>query len=207
MHCRRCAAIPRRSCNVSLARHGVVVLAAGSSRRLGTAKQLLQRDGETLVHRAARLALSTTPRDAVIVLGHAATDIAAAVRDLSLRSVVCTDHAHGLGASLAAGLAALHGDCAGALVVLCDQPALEADHLQALLTTWQRSPAYAVASTYAGVRGVPALLPRTWFSRIGGDGDRGAREWLRAESDGVLAVSCEALASDIDTLADLGTDR
>ena len=40
--------------------HVAVVLAAGGSTRLGRPKQLLTRDGEALVHRAARLALACT---------------------------------------------------------------------------------------------------------------------------------------------------
>lgn len=184
-------------------RHGVVLLAAGASRRLGRIKQLVEIDGESLVHRAARIALTTSPLDAVIVLGHAGTDVVAAVRDLPLRPITCAHHAQGMGASLASGLAALHADCDGALVLLCDQPGLQIEHLRALLIAWHRTPEHAVASAYAGVRGVPALLPRTWFARIEASGDRGARAWLRDDAQGVVAVSCEALARDIDVPDDL----
>ena len=51
----------------------------------------------------------------------------------------------------------------GALIVLCDQPALNADHLRALCHAWRETPKRAVASFYAGKLGVPALLPRAWF--------------------------------------------
>jgi CTP:molybdopterin cytidylyltransferase MocA len=181
----------------------VVLLAAGASSRLGHAKQLVELDGETLVHRAAVLALATAPYDAVIVLGHAATEVAAAVRDLPLRRIVCAHHAQGMGASLANGLAALSVECEGALVLLCDQPGLHLEHLRGLLAAWRRAPDCAVASAYAGVRGVPALLPRSWFSRIEASDDRGARAWLREDTHDVIAVPCEALSRDIDTMDDL----
>lgn len=189
---------------MTLPKHGVVVLAAGSSRRFGRTKQLLRLDGEFLVHRAARMALATSPRDAVLVLGHAAVEVAEAVRDLALRNVVCEAHAQGMGASLAAGLAALDGHCEAALVLLCDQPALQAEHLRALLATWQDSPAQAVASAYAGVRGVPAVLPRAWFARVQSGNDEGARTWLRDDAQDVVTVTCEALAHDIDVPGDVG---
>lgn len=180
-------------------RHGVVLLAAGMSRRLGRAKQLVEIDGETLVHRAARLALATQPHGALIVLGHGAEDVAAAVGELPLHRVICAEHARGMGASLAAGLAALHADCDGALVLLCDQPWLGENHLRALVDAWRRAPARACASAYADTLGVPALLPRAWFAQIDANGDRGARELLRAQREHVEAIPCEALSFDIDT--------
>ena len=74
---------------------------------------------------------------------------------------------------------------------------------RALLDTWQRAPTSAVASAYAGVRGVPALLPRAWFARFQAGGDQGARVWLRDDAQGVVTVTCEALAYDIDTPDDI----
>ena len=49
--------------------HAAVVLAAGGSTRLGRPKQLLTRDGETLVHRAARLAIATGATRVLVVTG------------------------------------------------------------------------------------------------------------------------------------------
>ena len=185
-------------------RHGVVLLAAGGSKRLGQAKQLLALGGETLVHRAARLALATSPGDAVLVLSAHADAVLAGVATLALRPVRCADWERGMGASLRAGLAALSPGCAGALVLLCDQPDLEAAHLHALVEAWRTDPARAAASAYAGVLGVPALLPRPWFADLAAlDGDRGARDLLRQRAADVHALPCAPLARDIDVPADL----
>ena len=59
--------------------HGLVVLAAGDSSRLGEPKQLLRHRGETLIHRAARLGLATAPADAVLVLGARTDEMLASV--------------------------------------------------------------------------------------------------------------------------------
>jgi molybdenum cofactor cytidylyltransferase len=184
--------------------HGVVLLAAGGSKRLGQAKQLLEFGGETLVHRAARLALATAPQDAVLVLGAHADAVLAGVATPALRPVQCADWERGMGTSLRAGLAALSPDCAGALVLLCDQPDLDAAHLHALVAAWSLDPARAVASAYAGVLGVPALLPRAWFADLAAlDGDRGARDLLRQRAADVHAIACAPLSRDIDVPADL----
>ena len=187
------------------AAHGLVVLAAGASTRLGQSKQLLTLGGETLVYRTARIALATAPRDAVIVVGSEAESVYAKVSYLPLRRVDCNDWQEGMSASLRAGLDALSPECLGALVVLCDQPWLDVDHLLALCAVWRPQPQRAAASFYRDHLGVPALLPRQWFAQLPGHGDRGARDLLDAQRADVSAVVNEALALDIDLPADLAT--
>lgn len=182
--------------------HGVVVLAAGASSRLGCNKLLLMHEHESMVHRAVRLALATDPRDAVVVVGADADTILRELHDLPIRRIDAANWHEGMGTSLRAGLDALSMDCAGALVVVCDQPALDAPHLQALCATWFNAPQNAVASRYALRLGVPAVLPRAWFGDIGA-GDRGARALFEGQGTPVSAIANEALAVDIDTPDDL----
>ncbi len=185
-------------------RHGVLVLAAGSSSRLGRPKQLVTVEGEPLVRRAVRFALATTPVDAVVVTGAPLEGLDEALHGLAARHVRCDDHAQGMSASLRTGLAALASDCAAALVVLTDQPALDAAHLEALVAAWHRAPAHAAASGYADTLGVPAVLPRAWFTEVATlQGDRGARDLLRARHAEVEIVAAPALAADLDTTGDL----
>lgn len=185
-------------------RHGVIVLAAGRSRRLGQAKQLLLVDGETMIHRSVRLALATDPTDCVVVCGPDPGLLAQAVADLACRCIACMDAEHGLSASLRCGLAALDESCAGALILLTDQPDLDAAHLQALREAWSGQCDGAAASGYAGTLGVPALVPRAWFTDLAGlQGDSGARELLRARVDRVRVVNAAQLERDIDSPGDL----
>ncbi|HEX5693021.1 MAG TPA: nucleotidyltransferase family protein [Arenimonas sp.] len=180
--------------------HALLVLAAGASRRLGEPKQLLQLGGQSLVRRSVRAGLATAPSQAWLVLGAVADAVSAEVADLPVRPVFCAGWQAGLGASLATGLGALDPDIDGALVLVCDQPALDARHLQALVAAWYRDPACAAASAYADVLGVPALLPRAWFAELAqGHDDRGARELLRRNAANVFAVPAPALAQDLDT--------
>lgn len=185
-------------------RHALLLLAAGQSRRLGQSKQLLRLDGETLVHRAARLGLATSPNAAFLIVAPGATSVVDAVADLPLRPLWCPEAGQGLGHSLRTGLAAVPATCCGALVLLCDQPGLDEAHLHALVAAWRRQPTQAAASRYAQVLGVPAILPRTWFAQLAQlEGDRGARELLRDNAAQVQAVTAPGLAQDVDTPAAL----
>jgi CTP:molybdopterin cytidylyltransferase MocA len=182
--------------------HGAIVLAAGASRRLGRPKQLVEVGGEPLLRRVVRSMLATAPRECIVVLDDAAP-FDALLGGLDLRIVRIGDRASGMAASLRAGVAALNARCVGALVAVTDQPALDARHLDALCAAWRAAPEHAVASAYAGVIGVPAVLPRSWFGAVAAlSGDVGARELLRSRSD-VVAIAAPELARDIDTPRDL----
>jgi len=182
--------------------HAALVLAAGASTRLGQPKQRLLRDGETLLHRAARLALATAPRRCLIALGAEAATLCPLLADLPVEIVEVDNWRDGLSASLAALRAALGEPALSrVLIVGCDQPALELAHLQALLDAAADAPAF---STYAGVRGLPAALPMARWRAATLAGDEGLRSIARDAAAGTIAVvDAPALALDIDTPADL----
>ncbi len=184
--------------------HTGIVLAAGKSRRLGTPKQRLRIDGEALLHRAVRLLLETAPREVIVVVADGDDALLQELRDVDCRPVVCSDAALGMSATLRCGLAALDAACAGALIVLTDQPALDAAHLRLLVSRWRIDPERAVASGYAGTIGVPALVPRRWFDALHDTAaDHGARELLRMPDALVDVVDAEQLAFDLDSPDDL----
>lgn len=188
----------------SALRHSALVLAAGSSSRLGRAKQLVRVDGEPLLRRTVGAALATAPVRTVVVLGADAAAAAATVADLPVECVACPGWTEGMGASLRCGLAQLEASPHAVLVCVCDQPALDAAHLQALVAAWRAAPACAIASAYAGVNGVPALFPSGWFDALAAlRGDTGARALLRARTEDVIAIRNESLARDIDVPEDL----
>lgn len=189
---------------MSTPRHAAILLAAGGSGRLGTPKQLVEIGGESLVRRAALAALATGPSQAIVVVGANAHAVHRAIADLALDRVDCDDWRNGLSASLRAGVTRLDPTIDGALVVLCDQPALTAAHLERLVELWRSGPRRAAASRYAGTIGVPALLPRSWWSDLCAvRGDHGARELLRSRTGEVVSVDAADLATDVDRPVDL----
>lgn len=183
----------------------MVVLAAGGSVRLGRPKQLLTRDGETLVHRAARLALETAPRRLFVVVGAGHDAIGQAIRDIPCELIHNPAWEEGLGSSLRAAASRLQGEGSPVLVLACDQPALERQHLSALLDGARTAASRCAATWHGDVPGVPAVVPGAWFEDASSlSGDRGFGRRLREQPDGsVFDLRATELEFDIDTQDDV----
>jgi molybdenum cofactor cytidylyltransferase len=181
---------------------GAVLLAAGASRRLGIPKQLVELRGRPLLRAVVDEARSVCDR-VLVVLGAQAHAIAPALEGADAEVCVNDDWSEGMASSVRQGIAwADRQLSSAALLLVCDQPALNARHLQRLVDVHRRG-APLVASRYAGTLGVPALFGRTSFSELRAlRGDEGARGILR-RSTGVAAVDWEPGASDVDTRDDI----
>ncbi|MDE0003807.1 MAG: nucleotidyltransferase family protein [Rhodospirillaceae bacterium] len=183
-----------------------LVLAAGGSRRLGTPKQLLRIRGRTLLSRIINAAEAVTPGRVVVVLGADALRMRSLIRRHHPRahSVDNSRWAQGMAGSLQVGLAVLPTRATAALLLLSDQPAVGEVSLHRLIRAWRRRPGRAAAAAYAGVVGVPAILPRTlWRDARRLSGDEGARKLLRMEEMPATAAHMPEAAWDIDTPEDL----
>ncbi|WP_447940682.1 nucleotidyltransferase family protein [Pseudoxanthomonas mexicana] len=181
-----------------------VVLAAGGSTRLGRPKQLLTRDGETLVHRAARLALASGASRVLVIVGAQADDVVSAVRDLPVECVVNARWSGGLAGSVRIAVEALAPHDHPTLLLTCDQPALDVAHLQTLGDASRRAPSGSAATRFGDRVGVPAVVAPTMLrTALAVQGDRGLRDALNAAGAGVIACDAPDLGVDIDTPEDL----
>lgn len=177
----------------------VVVLAAGASSRLGRPKQLVEWRGETLVHRAARLAVESGLGPVRVVTGARAQEVSRAVAPLGVTCVHNPRAEEGIASSIRQGL---DGVDTAVLVLTCDQPLLTAEHLRALARVWRDTGAPIVASAYEGVMGVPALFsPALLPELLALRGDQGARAVFRGRR--VEPVALEGGGLDVDTEADV----
>lgn len=186
--------------------HVAVVLAAGGSRRLGHAKQLLTRDGETLVHRAVRLASATGPARTLLVTGGHGEAIRDAVADLEVEIVFNATWEEGLASSLSAAANALAGNAADCLLLGCDQPALQSAHLQALLEGAAASLPGCAATRHGEARGIPVVVGAGLLAEEarGLSGDSGLRASLkRLPHESIHLLDARELQFDLDTEADL----
>ncbi len=110
---------------------------------------------------SAEAALASRARPVVVVTGHAREAVEAALAGLPVLFVDNAEFATGVASSLKAGVAALPGEVAGALVLLGDMPAVEAATLDRLIDAFAARPlALAAAPVHAGRRGNPVLLSR-----------------------------------------------
>ena len=185
-----------------------IILAGGASRRLGQPKQLLEYRGETLLERAIHLANAAGAAPVLVVLGAHFEVILAAIPFNDAVAIHSDKWKHGLATSIHAGLRALDV-CApyapGALLMNCDQPRLTSEHLRALIEAFAaQAAAGIVASAYAGVRGVPAVFPRSVFPQLNAlRGDKGARSLLAKPPCPLIALPFEGGEVDIDLPVDL----
>ncbi len=183
--------------------HAAIVLAAGGSARLGRPKQLLTRDGETLVRRAVRLAAETSPSRLLVVVGASAGVVVPELDVPSCEIVHNREWRDGLASSLRAAADVAVGFDGPVLVLGCDQPALERRHLTALLEGIPGAPSGAAATRYDHVPGVPVVVPSAWFSHHELSGDRGFGPSLRALPRGSLfLLEVPELGLDIDSPQD-----
>jgi len=186
--------------------HVAIVLAAGGSRRLGRPKQLLTREGETLVHRAVRLAFATRPTRTLLVVGGYSERVGDAVADMAVEIVSNAAWEEGLASSLRAAALALEGNAAACLVLGCDQPALQLSHLQALLEGAVSSPSGCAATKHGEARGIPVVVSAGILADEARElsGDRGLRAALqRLPRDSIHLLEASELQFDLDTPADV----
>ncbi len=179
-------------------RTGCIILAAGESSRLGELKQLVRLNGESLLDRAVRAAIAAGCAPILIVLGAGADEIVGQCDLKVAEQVLNPEWAQGMASSLRVGVAALGERVDAAIVMTCDQPAVDAAHLRRLIQEGANvalKPG-AVASFYAGRKGVPAYLPAALFMLLNLlEGDEGARSLLQD----ACTVPLEGGELDVDT--------
>ena len=181
-------------------RIAALVLAAGSSRRMGAVNKLLATvDGRPLVRIAVEAASRSEADPVVLVTGHERERIEAAVAGLDVLRIHNPDHARGLSTSLRAGLAGLPDDVDGVVVLLADMP--DVTPLVVDRVIGASRPGRVVVPTANGRRGNPVLWPRRFFPDLMAvTGDTGGRALIEANPDSVIEVEIgEAAALDLDT--------
>jgi molybdenum cofactor cytidylyltransferase len=175
-----------------------VVLAAGSSRRMGSPKQLLRIGGRPLLEVVVGHANASKLDEVVVVLGAAADEIRGQVDFGRARILINPDHASGMASSLRAGLSALDGDVGMAMVILGDQPDV-AGRIDRLLDLLDESGLPAAALSFGGLLHPPVVLRRElWGDLMALEGDVGCRAVIRARPELVARLPIEALNHPVD---------
>jgi molybdenum cofactor cytidylyltransferase len=148
--------------------HGVagVVLAAGSSRRMGRNKLLLELEGEPLVRRVARRAAGAGLDPILVVLGHEATSVQAALGDLPHQALLNPDHLSGANSSLRLGLASVPAGARAAVVLLGDMPFVTSEMIRAVLERYALETPRLVVSRYGEVTAPPTLYDASLFAEF-----------------------------------------
>ncbi len=185
-------------------RIGVIILAAGASRRMGKPKQLLKIDNQTLIERAIAITQALEHQETVIVLGANAQQITPFIASRpALDFIINEDWEQGMGTTLKAGLSFLlnaEKDLSAVIVMVCDQPYLSAKKLQELIDKYRETKANIVATSYNNIKGVPALFSKKLFDKLLDlDKDEGARKIINRFKGEIEVVDFPKGIYDLDT--------
>lgn len=185
---------------------GLILLAAGESKRMGTPKQLLSYQGRSLIRHAAEEAVASNCNPIVVVLGAYSDRISPELNNLLVHICQNPDWKLGMSSSISLGIKALttiQSDINAVVITLADQPFITATVYNRLIKRYLETGQKAVASIYANTIGVPALFDCALFPKLRSKIEPGgAKQLLTNYSDFALNLNVPEAAIDIDTPAD-----
>lgn len=185
---------------------GAVILAAGSSSRMGSPKQILPFRGMSLLRRAALAALDAGCSPVIVVTGANAELSRRELDGLDVREASNPRWETGMASSIVAGLEGLVGadaDTEAAVFMVCDQPHVTAGVISGLVSAHRVTGRPVVASTYGGSFGVPALFSRSLFAELARlEGGAGAKQVIQRYASEACFLPFQGGEVDVDTRED-----
>ena len=183
-----------------------LVLAGGRSSRMAPRNKLLETvGGEPMVRHVAAKALAGGAQPVIVVTGHEAAAVTAALGGLDVTIAANPDYADGLSTSLRAGLRALPACIDGALILLGDMPDIETSVLTALMAAFT-GPAAICLPVRHGRRGNPVLWGSAHFAEMMQlTGDSGAKPLMARHETHLIEVevATDSIFEDVDAPEDL----
>mgnify|MGYP002776385629 CR=1 FL=1 len=186
-----------------------VILAAGSATRMGfRPKCLLELNGVSLLRRQGLALADAGVQQVVVVLGHYAQRIRQAAPDMPVQWLTNPDPDAGQASSLRLGLQALLPHADAWLVLLADQPLIEAKDIADLITAYDHKPCHTalVRPVVDGLPGNPVMFSTEVREQIlAGAANVGCRQWQTAHPDQVHHWACSnnRYRTDVDTPEDI----
>ncbi|WP_209400323.1 NTP transferase domain-containing protein [Pseudozobellia sp. WGM2] len=183
----------------------IIILAAGSSSRMGRPKQLLSWGKSDLIGNAIEQAKNSRSDKIIVVLGANAQLIKDNISRWEVDFVENENWKSGLGSSLAKGVKHLIEleTFDGILVMLADQPLIDSAYLNLLIESFYTTSYFIIATAYSKRAGVPALFDKKFFESLCDLGeDNGAKLIIEQFGHEVLSLDPGKKATDIDTEVD-----
>jgi len=186
--------------NASSSDLAIVILAAGQSKRMGEPKAFIKIEGQTLLDRTISNANATKARTIYLVTGAYHEQMIGIAQNQKLEVIYNNNWQEGMASSLRKAIEIIGQipQIQGVLVLLIDQPFVDAPLLKKLIDGFNENPSQPIASFYKNVNGVPAIFPRSmWKDLLELKGDKGARQLLNQRED-VVSIPFENGAIDLD---------
>jgi len=181
-----------------------LVLAAGSSRRMGKRNKLLEPVDETpIISSVVNAVHKSSISECIVVTGFEAKLIENALANYDVKFVFNSNYAAGLSRSLHVGISALPTDTEVVLVLLGDMPKVSSKLIDKLVSCFSVDRGREICiPVYRGRRGNPVLWGRRFFKQLlETEGDKGGRQLL----DDVRAWIYECEVNDSAVLTDFDT--
>ncbi len=186
-----------------------VVLAAGTSSRMGRNKLFLRLGGTSVLRRAVATAREAGLDPVLVVLGHESDHALAELQGLACTPILNREYASGMNTSVRAGISAVPADVSSAVLMLADMPFVTAGMLRSLVERYRAEEAPLVVSTYGEVLAPPILYGRPLFGELGAlDGDGCGKRVVKAHRAEAVEMAWPASAlADLDVPEDLDRVR
>ncbi len=185
---------------------GIIILAAGESTRLGYPKQIAKYKEKTLLQLAIDAANGCNAEKRVLVLGANRDEIKKTFSGASIPNIPNPHFAKGMSSSIKIGLEYMlrFDQPDQVIIMLCDQPFVDAKVLNKLIATQEKEGKGIVACAYSKTVGVPILFGKAYFDELMElKGDEGAKNIVLAHEHDLVTVSFPKGKVDIDTEEDL----
>jgi molybdenum cofactor cytidylyltransferase len=184
----------------------VIILAAGSSSRLGVPKQTLWYDGKSLIRRIADEAHSAKLCPVIVVTGAYSQEVSDELTDCGVHLVYNEYWQSGMGSGISTGISELQTMCSdvgNVIIAVCDQPYVSAQLFRQLIEKAAESGKSIVACAYADTLGTPVLFGQKYFETLLQlNGHEGAKKLLKLHHADVAAIPFPQGNIDIDTAGD-----
>ena len=184
--------------------YAIIILAAGSSTRLGYPKQLLPYNDTSILFHLASEAFVAIP-DVLVVLGSNADIIKEEVKNLPVNLLYNKDWEDGMSSSIRCGLSHLLKTKSpdAVIIMVSDQPFVTASLLNKMIKKYEESKKPIIACSYKNTLGVPVLFDKDFFGGLKEiEGQSGAKKIINTNMDLIEAVSFPLGNIDIDTAED-----
>jgi molybdenum cofactor cytidylyltransferase len=192
--------------NLKISNIAIVILAAGTSSRMGSPKQLLDYKGKNLLRHAVDTALETECASVFVVLGANSELLRKELKDKPVTVLENANWQEGMASSIRCGLEYITSTILrpdSIIFMVCDQPYVSSALLLSLIEKKRETKMPIVASSYENKFGTPALFHRSFFPMLMElSGDKGARKLIADNMDKVATVSFPKGITDIDTKED-----
>jgi molybdenum cofactor cytidylyltransferase len=182
---------------------GIIILAAGTSARMGSSKQLLSYRGKSLLQHSIDTALDSLAEQVIVVLGARKEIIEQELDQSNIQLIENPLWESGMASSIKVGLQKLKKilpEADGAIFMVCDQPFVNAELLNKLIEKHIISGKNIVASKYADTLGTPTLFHYSFFDELSKlKGDIGAKSLIKNYKNQTESVEFQLGSIDIDT--------